>query len=106
MPTPSPSINALRIYPDRAGSVYRRGKLGELLRTIRTNYGGAMGCERPHVRDQGVFLFVSPDPLDTLLFPIGHELEGQERYSWSPDPADPCVDLGVLVTVDDTESLI
>lgn len=103
---PTPTINALRIHCDRPGSIYRRGQLGNLLKTIRVNYGSSLGCERPYVRDQGTFFFVSPDAQDTLLFPVGHDLEGQDRYTWSPDPNDPCVDLGVLVAVNDTESLI
>jgi len=42
---------------------------------------------RAYIRRQpGGRLFVTADPRDTLLFPIGHPREGQARYSWTPRP--------------------
>jgi hypothetical protein len=39
--------------------------------------------ERAYIRRQpGGRLFVTSDPHDTLLFPIGHSQEGQQRYHW------------------------
>jgi hypothetical protein len=42
---------------------------------------------RAYIRRQpGGRLFVTADPRDTLLFPIGHPREGQARYAWTPGP--------------------
>lgn len=41
--------------------------------------------ERAYIRRQpGGRLFITKDPADTLLHPVGHPLEGRERYRWSP----------------------
>jgi len=40
--------------------------------------------ERAYIRRQpGGQLFVSANPADTLMFPVGHPLEGKPRYHWS-----------------------
>ena len=41
--------------------------------------------ERAYIRRQpGGRLFITRDPADTLLHPVGHPLEGADRYRWSP----------------------
>ena len=41
--------------------------------------------ERAYIRRQpGGRLFITRDPADTLLHPVGHPLQGAERYRWSP----------------------
>jgi hypothetical protein len=43
--------------------------------------------ERAYIRRQeGGRLFVTPDPQDTLKFPIGHPHEGKLRYHWIGQP--------------------
>jgi hypothetical protein len=43
--------------------------------------------ERGYIRRQpGGRLFITKDPSDTLLHPVGHPFEGQERYRWSHQP--------------------
>ncbi|WP_165221933.1 hypothetical protein [Aquisphaera insulae] len=42
---------------------------------------------RAYIRRQpGGRLFVTPDPGDTLQFPIGHPREGTPRYGWVVQP--------------------
>lgn len=51
-----------------------------------------LGVDRPrggraYIRRQpGGRLFVTADPRDTLLFPVGHPREGQSRYQWTARP--------------------
>jgi len=41
--------------------------------------------ERAYIRIQpGGWLFVTKDVHDTILFPKGHERDGQPRYKWVP----------------------
>lgn len=48
-----------------------------------------LGVDRPrggraYIRRQpGGRLFVTADPRDTLLFPVGHPREGRPRYHWT-----------------------
>ncbi len=43
--------------------------------------------ERAYIRRQpGGRLFVTPDPHDTLQFPVGHPREGKPRYHWIERP--------------------
>jgi len=43
--------------------------------------------ERAYIRRQpGGRLFVTPDPLDTLQFPVGDSREGKPRYNWVARP--------------------
>jgi hypothetical protein len=45
---------------------------------------GEKSYMRPLPSGQGYFVTTSPD--DTLLFPIGHDLEKQSRYNWVDQP--------------------
>jgi hypothetical protein len=45
---------------------------------------------QPHNR-----LFVTRDPDDTILFPVGHPRAGQPRYKWSTHT--PQIEIGYLV---------
>jgi hypothetical protein len=43
--------------------------------------------ERAYIRRQpGGRLFITSDPQDTLLFPVGHPREGKSRYKWVANP--------------------
>jgi hypothetical protein len=51
--------------------------------------------ERGYIRRQpGGRLFITKDPADTLLYPVGHPREGSERYRWSARPDG--IELGYL----------
>jgi hypothetical protein len=51
--------------------------------------------ERGYIRRQpGGRLFITKDPADTLLHPLGHPREGSERYRWSARPDG--IELGYL----------
>jgi len=51
-----------------------------------------LGVDRPaggraYIRRQpGGRLFITPDPRDTLSFPVGHPREGRPRYAWTAAP--------------------
>jgi hypothetical protein len=41
--------------------------------------------ERAYIRRQpGNQMFITRDPFDTILHPLGHPSEGRERYRWEP----------------------
>jgi hypothetical protein len=64
---------------DRIDSILRAA---EPLLGVDRSRGG-----RAYIRRQpGGRLFVSADPADTLMFPVGHPREGQARYRWTTRP--------------------
>lgn len=55
--------------------------------------------ERAHIRTQPHGrLFVTRDPLDTILFPTSHARSGQPRYRW--EKRDGGIEVGYLVETD------
>jgi hypothetical protein len=50
------------------------------------NVDRSLGARAYIRRQPGGRLFVSPDPHDTLQFPVGHPREGKPRYHWIARP--------------------
>lgn len=92
-----PKIEAVIVPPGYApaGNDYNR------MARLTTEFGpllGATGTKRVWKRDlaDGREL-LSIDPADTLLFPTGHAMEYQPRYTWTDRPQNDGVQFGTLV---------
>ena len=97
---PGAKVDAVRIpknYPP-GKATYARSQ------AIRDEFGPVLGCSIVHPRELAGYNedLLSADNQATLLFPNGHDREGQPRYTWHDRGDSSGVKYGVLAPEEGT----